>query len=117
MYTLRPKATNFSLRNEMKRLISILLMFCAIQASVAQVPNITAMEYYLDVDPGFGMGTTIPVTAAPTQDVNFSVPTGALSAGFHTLHIRQWMKMVHGVILRVNLSISPSPQQNHATTL
>ncbi len=55
---------------------------------LAQDPDITAMEYYIDTDPGVGAGTTIPVTAAAAVDVNFTIPTGSLSPGFHNLVIR-----------------------------
>ncbi len=58
------------------------------QLSLAQAPDITAIEFYLDVDPGFGSGTPISITASPLQDLNFSVPTGSLTPGFHTLFVR-----------------------------
>jgi len=72
----------------MKRLVSMIGILFLFQGSFSQIPEITAMEYYLDVDPGFGNGTSIPVTPATTQDLTFSVPTGSLSAGFHFLAVR-----------------------------
>lgn len=50
--------------------------------------NIDAMEYFFDSDPGVGNGIAIPVTALPTQILNLSINTSALSIGFHTLVIR-----------------------------
>ena len=50
--------------------------------------NITAMEYYLDLDPGQGNGTPVPVT--PNTDLNIFelIPTVSLSSGFHTIYFR-----------------------------
>jgi hypothetical protein len=51
--------------------------------------NITALEYFIDNDPGHDNGTAISIT--PGQSLNelaFSFPVNALSDGFHTLSIR-----------------------------
>lgn len=51
--------------------------------------NITAAEYFIDTDPGFGNGTAISITAA--VDINnliAAVNTTGLSAGTHRIYIR-----------------------------
>jgi len=51
--------------------------------------SITAIEHFLDVDPGFGNGTVIPCTAGPViTDLLFDVLTDTLSGGAHTLFVR-----------------------------
>jgi hypothetical protein len=57
----------------------------------AAVPNIANMEYFLDNDPGYGLGTPIAVTGASTNEqltnvvINFP---GGFPAGLHYIHIR-----------------------------
>lgn len=51
----------------------------------AQV-NIIKVEYFVDVDPGVGLATDVPVVPAPTVDINFTIPPQP--AGFHTLVVR-----------------------------
>ncbi|MEO5890958.1 MAG: T9SS type A sorting domain-containing protein [Ferruginibacter sp.] len=51
--------------------------------------NITAAEYFIDIDPGFGNGT--PITVSPSVDIsniNFSANISALADGYHVLFIR-----------------------------
>ncbi|MBX2967277.1 MAG: gliding motility-associated C-terminal domain-containing protein [Cyclobacteriaceae bacterium] len=59
-----------------------------ITSSTADVPNITAAEYFFDTDPGEGNGTAIPVTAGPSPTFTVSLPTTGLAPGFHFLAIR-----------------------------
>ncbi|MGL1888679.1 MAG: T9SS type A sorting domain-containing protein, partial [Reichenbachiella sp.] len=54
----------------------------------AVISNIVAAEYYLDIDPGHGNGTTITVSAAMTIDTDFIIPNADISEGFHSLVIR-----------------------------
>jgi len=57
--------------------------------AVTVAQNITAAEYFVDTDPGFGNGTAISIT--PGVDVNniaAIINTSALSNGFHLLFIR-----------------------------
>lgn len=60
--------------------------FCPAQSP----PNITAAEYFVDTDPGFGNATGIPVaTPSPNiTDNTFGVALGAVSQGVHVLFIR-----------------------------
>ncbi len=51
--------------------------------------NITAIEYYLDNDPGFGNGTPVPVTAAKDLGgIILNLDITALNDGFHRLVVR-----------------------------
>ena len=57
--------------------------------ATAAVTNINKAEYFYDVDPGFGNGTNIPVSAS--MDINGLVPvlnTAALTSGAHRVYIR-----------------------------
>ena len=75
-------------RGTMKKLF--LFAFAVVFASLANAqPNITAVEYFFNTDPGPGLGTPILVTEGPTIDiVNFDIPTTSLSIGWHTVHVR-----------------------------
>ena len=51
--------------------------------------DITAMEYYIDTDPGFGSATAIVVATGNLVDIpNEIIAASALPVGFHTLGIR-----------------------------
>ena len=57
--------------------------------ATAAVTNINKAEYFYDVDPGFGNGINIPVTAS--MDINNLAPalnTSALANGAHRVYIR-----------------------------
>ena len=55
----------------------------------AQSPDLAAAEYFIDIDPGHGLGIAIPGIPSDTSaTVPFVVPTGGLSIGLHTLHVR-----------------------------
>lgn len=54
-------------------------------------PNLDRVEYFLDTDPGFGLGTavTLPTMSAATlTGLSFPVNLSGLPTGFHTLFIR-----------------------------
>ena len=72
----------------MKSLAGILIGFFLLIYSGFSQDNITAMEYYIDTDPGVGNGTAVSITSAATQDVTFQVSTSSLSLGFHELVVR-----------------------------
>lgn len=57
--------------------------------TILTAQNITALEYFIDVDPGFGNGIAIPIT--PAVDINSfpaNINTTGLSIGTHRLFIR-----------------------------
>ncbi|HRG94083.1 MAG TPA: hypothetical protein PLZ10_14095, partial [Chitinophagaceae bacterium] len=82
----------------MKKLFIILFLAFAVHAN-AQDPayppapaaplNLVKAEYFIDTDPGFGLATDIPLTAA--QDIPSlaaSINTLSLTAGVHRLYVR-----------------------------
>ena len=50
--------------------------------------NVAGMEYFFDVDPGLGQGTSIPITASISLDINDVIDASTLSPGLHTLYVR-----------------------------
>jgi len=52
------------------------------------VSPIVAAEYYIDNDPGIGLGNAIVVTASTTVQQSFTVATNSLSLGDHFLYVR-----------------------------
>ncbi len=59
-----------------------------VDESGASLIEIDTLEYFFDVDPGYGNATAIQATAGNVVNLVESIPTGALSPGFHTLFIR-----------------------------
>ena len=57
---------------------------------VLTLENLTAMEYFFDDDPGIGNGQPVTnfTSGSPSVDITESLPTSALSVGFHNLTIR-----------------------------
>jgi len=53
-----------------------------------EAPDIIAMEYFIDEDPGFGNGTDVPITADSLIDETFSIDVSALSPHDHNLYVR-----------------------------
>ena len=49
--------------------------------------NIVKAEYFINEDPGFGLGIPIDIGAgtSPSFDVNFSAVTDNLSSGYHSV--------------------------------
>jgi Bacterial Ig-like domain/Secretion system C-terminal sorting domain len=57
--------------------------------AVAAAPNINKMEYFIDADPGFGVGTDVPVTSGTSiNGLAVSVSLASVADGFHTLTFR-----------------------------
>lgn len=57
--------------------------------STASIPNITAMEYFIDADPGYGLATSVAVTAGSPMSQNFTVALpNTVTDGFHFLSVR-----------------------------
>ncbi len=51
--------------------------------------NVVAAEYFIDTDPGFGSGTSIPLTAAlDLPSLAASINTSLLTQGIHRLYVR-----------------------------
>ena len=68
---------------------------CAALAATAQ----TSVEYFWDMDPGYGQGTVVSYTAeGETTEVAFDVSTATLTAGVHRLGIRTLNKRDDGTL-------------------
>ncbi len=58
-------------------------------ATLVSAPNITKLEYFVDVDLGAGNGTDIPITAGTSvSDKAVNVSLSAIADGFHTITFR-----------------------------
>jgi hypothetical protein len=55
---------------------------------VDEFSQVSAVEYYIDTDPGEGSATAVAVTSSGSIDVDFTIPTGSFSAGPHTIGVR-----------------------------
>ena len=51
------------------------------------VADIQTLEYFFDVDPGFGLATSITITTGQALDINELIPN-SLTPGHHHIHIR-----------------------------
>lgn len=56
-----------------------------------QAQNVSKIEYYVDIDPGFGKGISVPITASQNVTASFSIPVNSLTVGFHNLYVRSWV--------------------------
>ena len=63
-------------------------VFYISESDLTTTANIVELRYYIDTDPGFGNGTTIPITTSINIDVSTVISTASLSAGYHTIYIR-----------------------------
>jgi hypothetical protein len=69
----------------MKRLIILLMLLPTLLWS----QNINKMEYFIDTDPGFGLGINVPLTAAmDIENINIPVNVSAATEGFHKMYVR-----------------------------
>ncbi|TVT38430.1 T9SS type A sorting domain-containing protein [Hymenobacter setariae] len=58
--------------------------------TTAPPANLAAIEYFVDTDPGYGKGSSAPITGGSTNatGASFTVGLGTLPIGFHTLFYR-----------------------------
>lgn len=82
----------------------------------ANASPITAIEYFIDADPGYGTATAVPVTSALTIDNSFSIPLPAnISEGFHYVTVRvkdatnQWSTVITRPFFKESLATSSLP--------
>lgn len=59
-----------------------------VTTSTANVTNIAAAEYFIDLDPGPGNGTALTVPQGATSSFTVGLPLNTLQPGFHFLGIR-----------------------------
>ena len=59
------------------------------RTSSATLPNIVKAEYFIDVDPGFGLAGNVPLTAsANISNLTFNASLTGITAGFHQFYLR-----------------------------
>lgn len=58
------------------------------ESQYATQADIVDVEYYIDTDPGYGNGISIPITAGTSITTSSTIPTSSLSAGHHVLYVR-----------------------------
>lgn len=64
-------------------------VFYVFKAVPATTTNVTAIEYFLDTDPGFGKGTIYNIPAPGTKvTANFTVSLTGVTAGSHVAYFR-----------------------------
>jgi len=64
-------------------------MFYLDHISSINDPNLVALEYFLDEDPGFGNGTSVAINPpVSVADKDFIVPLGNVEPGEHILYMR-----------------------------
>ena len=61
---------------------------CVNNTVVLTASPIAAMEYFIDTDPGVGLGTPISITSGMTIDMNTKIKLPTLTTGFHNLFFR-----------------------------
>ncbi len=82
-------------------------------------PVITRLEYFVDTDPGFGLGTNVPITSdSVITNFSFNTSVASLASGLHTLYIRsldatgRWSLTQHHYLYKfpsvTNGNISPA---------
>lgn len=54
----------------------------------AKSTTVSAIEYFLDTDPGFGNGTSVPITPGAAIITDVVIPLTNTPAGYHVLHVR-----------------------------
>lgn len=75
--------------------------------------QITAVEYYFDIDPGFGNGIAVDVGNVQVLDTIFQIDVSGLTPGHHRLYIRmqdatgRWSQVYDQLIFR-----NPDPADN-----
>ena len=69
--------------------VSILFIFIlSISFLFAQVPSISRMEYYLDIDPGYGKATNFSFSGTTNATGNINIDLVPLSQGVHLVGVR-----------------------------
>lgn len=96
-----------------KHYLLFLLFFWTLQLTAQ---NLTKIEYFIDADPGYGLGTEVTFTAAATLDESFSINLpGNISEGFHYLTVRvkdinnNWSSVISRPFLKESITISTLP--------
>jgi len=55
---------------------------------IESTPDVVAMEYFFDTDPGFRNGTSVPVIPDSLTSTAFDIDVSGLDAGYHKVYFR-----------------------------
>lgn len=84
------------------------------KANLTSLPNVSKVEYFFDIDPGFGNGINVPITSAVDVSTSFSPNISSLAEGVHRLYVRsldvngKWSNTNARVFYKVNLTSLPN---------
>lgn len=102
----------------MKRLIILLCVWLIHIGLSGQ--QIVGAEYFTDIDPGYGKGSSIPVTAGSLIELDLQIPLEGLNAGLHTLYLRvkdnndRWSQTLQRIFMLLPL---PQEEKFHVSYL
>ncbi len=87
--------------------VFLLLFF---RLSYGQLPDLTAMEYYFDTDPGFGNAISVPIVADSLIETSFDADISGLAGGYHILYVRVKDELGNwSIIFTDKFFINPEP--------
>jgi hypothetical protein len=78
-------------------------------------PQIVSMEYFIDADPGFNNGVSVPITSGTDVNATFNFPINTLPDGFHILSSRAknadgfWGSTTFRLFLKKSFAPIPPP--------
>ncbi len=67
---------------------AIVFLLCTGSLYAQNAPDITKLEYYIDIDPGYGLGTQIAITPDSTVNIFEAIDLSTTAPGFHVLGVR-----------------------------
>ena len=85
-----------------------------VKETVSEPPDLAAAEYFVDTDPGFGLGTTVPLDQSSQDTASFLIDLSSTQAGPHVLFIRaantagQWSLSQTRLFYRDAVSVPPN---------
>ena len=91
--------------------------------SVLDTTDLVSLEYFFDVDPGFGKGTSVPFTSTSEIDTTFVADLSTLSKGLHTIYIRaqdeysNWSMVSYKTFLKQGSGVGPGSRDKITTIL
>lgn len=58
-------------------------------SALTPIPNLNKLEYFIDADPGYGVGVNVPITAGvAVNDLIAAIPVTAITEGSHIITFR-----------------------------
>ncbi len=67
---------------------AIVFLLCTGSLFAQNAPEITKLEYYIDIDPGYGLGIQISISPDSTVNIFETIDLSTTTLGFHLLGIR-----------------------------